>query len=206
MNFHDAWSAFRARTVFLSSSSLVVSAFHTRDGNSQTFHSAAVTEQLATLLLIDLVSLLDEALEAKLGSTKGTFAKKLDEANNRRLLLDFGALDAIRVRRNEAAHEAKGLFFDELEPLVSSVEDQLLDWKLITSRPDYIFAATTPAEWTKGVDAQGQPTFQRMVEIGVVDRVTHAREWGYEVTELRHGTTATHNTYAGQTRWHRIRP
>jgi hypothetical protein len=144
-----------------------------------------VNEVTATLLFIDLVSILDEAAQQKLDErglkpTKPILFERLNALQAAGLLLKPVDLQATRDRRNELAHEVERVRLPELEAAVELVESELLAWGYIGARPDYRpFFEASP--WRPGADFP----YEREFSIGVRLAKTGHAVLRYDFSERR---------------------
>ncbi len=111
-------------------------------GPNMTLRDPIIRNTAASLLYVDLLSILDEALEVVMTPEDYKRGRKmknrLEMLNKYGRLLDFTSLDAMRERRNDIAHEFNcGATVEELDEDVAKVKKQLLDWNLIEDRGAY---------------------------------------------------------------------
>ncbi|MBV1861792.1 MAG: hypothetical protein KUG77_25455, partial [Nannocystaceae bacterium] len=151
---------------------------------SVSWRSETLKSILASLLLIDLASILDEALEAVLDGKPApapehrgrTLHRRLLHARHLGLLLDFDSLDALRGLRNSAAHERHRLKRFELRGHQLAVRRQLAAWGMIDDSADF-HAAAGVGEWK-----EVGPGWEREVWAGA-DDAERRRAWGFTITE-----------------------
>ena len=118
----QAWRLFQIRRALLANNHLCISMF------GAPFSAVQFPELLkatSSLLYINAVSLLDDALEIRLGPTDSEKISKLGARlmalQKRGDLLDYDTLDAIRDRRNDLGHEIeKEATIEELDFRLSS--------------------------------------------------------------------------------------
>ncbi len=107
-----------------------------------TFRDPIIRNTAASLLYIDLLSLLDETLQARMPPEEYKRGQKtknrLEMLAKKGDLLKEKALQAIRERRNEIGHEFEtGATVEELDAALSTVKEQLLSWGMIREIGDY---------------------------------------------------------------------
>jgi hypothetical protein len=97
-------------------------------------------EAIASLLYVNAVSLLDDAIMTRLQGSE----KKLNRKERLKLLqargdlLDFAAPDRFRERRNELAHEVgKEATSAELDDACDRIQKQLVAWGLVSDGQPY---------------------------------------------------------------------
>lgn len=108
---------------------------------------------LPSLLYIEAVSLLDDAMDAWLQQKSLTLPKdykwlngKLKFADSKKILSNYKDLDRIRDRRNDLGHEiGKRVDWSELDNDVSIIQTELLTLGLIDQVPKYEFWAERSA-------------------------------------------------------------
>ena len=127
-------------------------------GPNTSFHDPIIRNTAASLLYIDLLSILDEAIEAVMTPKDYVRGRKmknrLEMLNKASRLLDFTSLDEIRGRRNAIGHEFnKEGTVDELDEAVAKVKEQLLDWELIEDLGAYELTFERSA--MRGSDVEG---------------------------------------------------
>lgn len=118
-------------------------------GFGRTFRNPIIEDILPSSLFIQLVSLVDDAMDQYIDSHGIQWPPKSKQDLNGRIKLltdakalhDANQLHALRNRRNELAHEANPSKVDwkELRRAISTVEAELLVLKLINGSPTYSF-------------------------------------------------------------------
>lgn len=137
MIFNETWHTFMLRKTLLTHWSVCFNFFA-----NATFRTPIISNTAASLLYLDLLSLLDEAIEIKMPSADYSRGRKmknrLEMLKKKDQHLDFESLYAMNNRRNEIAHQIdKGATVDELNNAVAKVKMQLVTWKLIDEPGDY---------------------------------------------------------------------
>ncbi len=102
-------------------------------------------EFIASLLYIDLVSLLEEGVSSQMTRRKfkelGDLERRIAYLADNGKVLDREALLGIRRRRNEIAHRIERVPADELSHALGAVHRQLEAWGLVGPMPPYGFFA-----------------------------------------------------------------
>lgn len=100
-----------------------------------------LVEVVASLLYVDLVSILDKAMAMQMRARDYkrlvTIDRRLQFLDTAGKLLDFAALDAMRRRRNDIAHKVVRLDVAELNAAIATVQAQLEAWGLVGPAPTY---------------------------------------------------------------------
>lgn len=132
MVMNDTWHTFMLRKTLLTHWSVC---FDFMAPNTS-FRDPIIRNTAASLLYVDLLSLLNEAIEIMM--TPEDYARghkmknRLEILEKNGQLLDFKSLKAMNNRRNDIGHEIdKVATVDELDDAVAKVKEQLVDWKLI---------------------------------------------------------------------------
>lgn len=138
MKISDTWHTFMLRKTLLTHWSVCFEFM----GPNMSFRDPIIRNTVSSLLCVDLLSILDESIEVIMTPEDYDRGRKmknrLEMLNKAGRLRDFGALDAIRERRNDIGHEFdKGATVEELDQAVGKVKEQLLDWDLIEDSGDY---------------------------------------------------------------------
>ncbi len=128
----------------------------------------AISETVDALLYIDAVSIFDASTETRLGEDDfarlANLGRRLTALRDRGLLLDYDALNSIRMRRNQLGHEAVGgVVPTELDAMVGTLQHQLEAWGLV--RPP----------------GAGYSFFLERSEARPTDRPDTICEWEYEI-------------------------
>ena len=136
MTVAETWHTFMLRKTLLTHWSVCFDFF------GASLRDPIVRNTAASLLYIDLLSLLDEALQARMPPKeyeRGQVTKnRLEMLARKGDLLKEKALQAIRERRNEIGHEFEtGATVEELDAALSTVKEQLLSWGMIREIGDY---------------------------------------------------------------------
>ena len=102
-------------------------------------------ELIASLLYVDLVSLLEEGMASQMSRTKFEALEdlkgRIDYLADNEKVLDREALQRIRRRRNEIAHRIERVPAGELAHALAAVHRQLEAWGLVGPIPRYGFFA-----------------------------------------------------------------
>ena len=104
---------------------------------------------LPSLLFINLVSLLDEALEVFLEVKHMTLPKgykqdlfhRIKYLNQEGHLKDSAGLQGLREKRNDIAHKEVYATWTEVEHAIAKIEDELQELRFVGTRPNYEFFA-----------------------------------------------------------------
>ena len=194
-----AWETYTARSVFLMSDFLRIGvelddddcaelygAGTKADGRSLSWRSETLKSVLASLLLIDLGSLLEEGLDVALVGQPAPSEKRWDRdlfgklrwAREVHVLpsFEFDELDALRDERNRVAHDRYTMPWGKLRGREFFVRRQFAAWGLI---PDVeAFNATLDiGHW------QDFPKhWKREIRAGVAS-ISRTRAWGFTMTE-----------------------
>jgi hypothetical protein len=100
-------------------------------------------ELIASLLYVDLVSLLEEGVSSQMSRTKFEALEdlkgRIDHLADTEKVLDREALQRIRRRRNEIAHRIERVPAAELAHALAAVHRQLEAWELVGPIPRYGF-------------------------------------------------------------------
>jgi hypothetical protein len=192
-----AWETYTARSVFLISDILRIGlelddedcaelygADTKADGRSLSWRSETLKSVLASLLLIDLASLLEEALDVVLDGKPAPsdrnwrrgLAGKLKWARELGILLDFADLDALKDERNKVAHERYTMTWTRLRGRESIVRRQLDAWSLIPN-VDTFNATLSVGDW------QGSSKHWKREIWAGVESWERTRAWGLTITE-----------------------
>ncbi len=138
MTVAETWHTFMLRKTLLTHWSVCFEFF----GPGTTLRDPIIRNTAASSLYIDLLSLLDEALQARMPPEeyeRGQVTKnRLEMLAKKGDLLKEEALQAINKRRNKIGHEfEKGATVEELDAALSTVKEQLLSWGMIREIGDY---------------------------------------------------------------------
>ena len=147
MNIIEAWHAFMLRKTLLTHWSV---GFDFTGATS--FRTPVVRDTAASLLYIELVSILVFAIRQKLPDNQTLKLKKrLKALHQAGELLDFDNLNAIYHRRTEIAHEIeRGATVKELDGAVEAVRAQLRAWGMIKDLGEYVLEFTS--KWAASSD------------------------------------------------------
>ncbi len=140
---------------------------------------ALLDELLPALIYINAVAVLDDALKRLLGPMpKGqdNLSCRLKALRDRGSLLDYGALDAVRLRRNEFAHQGRLSIWAELDAAFATMEREMINLEILDRARSY----THSVERGKARDA-GNPKYIWAQDFSVI-----VLEDGQEVG--KHGT------------------
>lgn len=137
MTVADTWHTFMLRKTLLTHWSVC---FEFSVG--ATLRHPILRNTAASLLYIELLSLLDESLQSRMSSEEYERGRKmknrLEMLTKKGDLLEGSALRAINDRRNEIGHEfEKGSTIEELDAALSTVKEQLLAWGMVSEIGDY---------------------------------------------------------------------
>jgi hypothetical protein len=176
MSSAQEWDVFSRRKAFLSGTLAFAL------GEEEPIRCTAVNQFVEALLFIDLVSVLDSALQerlSQLGQNVGrTLHERIESLRSGGHLLAPLALHAIRERRNELAHEAKRLRPNELQSAVTVVECELQAWRFVAGVPNYI-PFFDRSQWTQRTSG-GTLRYERDFAIGVQVAETGKPVFSYE--------------------------
>lgn len=133
-----AWHNFMLRKVLLTHQSICFDFY----GINDAVHHPIIRNTVASLLYINLVSILDDAIqermipdEYKRGKKTKNRLEMLEKAGD---LVNFDALIMINRRRNDFAHEwNQESSVQELEQAIERVQEQLQTWGLMIDRGEY---------------------------------------------------------------------
>ena len=109
-------------------------------------HNPIIDAILPSLLLLQFVSLFEDAamqrilkMGWKFKKEKATLYNRIQLLSDNESVLDSSELHAIRLTRNDVAHNLKFIDWSYLVHSVDIIEKELQNWALIGSRPDYQF-------------------------------------------------------------------
>lgn len=136
----EAWHLFKVRRALLASEWLC----YASEAGTQ-IRIPQTKSAVASLLYVNAVSLLDEAIMARLtdeeleeGEGRRTYAMRIKMLQVRDDLLDYDVLVRIGERRDEIVHEpTMGASFDELDCVCTAIQNQLVAWGLVEDKPAY---------------------------------------------------------------------
>jgi hypothetical protein len=140
LRMKNEWHLFQIRRALLTSSHIALAP---KAGISHTFRVPELRTAAASILYVNLVSLLEDAIETRLTAEERSDRNLKLNGRLKRLwdrgdLKNYDALDHIRSRRNEIGHEfGKDATPEEFNSACIAVEDQLVEWQLIGGGPAY---------------------------------------------------------------------
>ncbi|MGK2871841.1 MAG: hypothetical protein ACSLFL_06265 [Alphaproteobacteria bacterium] len=156
MIINETWHTFMLRKTLLTHWSVC---FDFSFPNTS-FRAPIIRNTAASLLYVDLLSLLDEAIQIVM--TPEDYARgrkmksRIEMLKKNDQLFDFESFDAMNNRRNEIGHQIdKGATVDELDNAVAKVKKQLVNWKLIDDLGAYEF--TFDKSTKRGSVDEGHP-------------------------------------------------
>ena len=128
-----------------------------------------IADHTASLVFVDLISILDNALSEKLLALglldRTTLFDRIEALNKAGALIDAQSLHALRERRNALAHDLDRIKSHELDDALNKVEAQLQAWQFVSPRPNYIPFGDR-SEWRK-CETPGDLPYERDFSIGV---------------------------------------
>jgi len=195
------WETYTARSVFLMSDFLrigvdlddedcakIYGAGTKADGRSLSWRSVTVKSVVASLLLVDLGSILEDALDVVLAGKPAPSEKgwrrdlfgKLRWAREVGILpsFEFERLDAVRDERNRVAHDRYTMDGMKLREHEHFVRKQLDAWALIPDVP--MFRATLDIH-----DWEDQAKHWKREIWAGVESSSRTRAWGFTVTDVK---------------------
>ena len=137
---NEAWHIFKIRRALLTDQNLCFAV----DGVPNfVIRLPELQRATASMLYVNAVALLDDAIETRLSpvelTTARTLGRRLKTLRDRGDLLNYEALDLIRFRRNEIGHELeKDATPEELDTACGAIQNQLAAWGLVLDEPPYI--------------------------------------------------------------------
>ena len=172
MELSETWHTFMLRKTLLTHRSVSFNFFGTVNA---TVRHSIIQDTAAALLYINLVSILDNAIEMMMSHDDYERGKKmknrLEMLNKSGKLIDYGALDAINKRRNEIGHELEvGGDVEELDGAISKVHEQLFGWGLTPELREYELTFTR----TQMRDSEDENTafeYDSIIEVKVENTV-----------------------------------
>lgn len=128
-----------------------------------------IQEYLYSLLLIDLLSIFDEAVRQIIGVKKITIhGRKRIEILEKENLIDSNRASYLKWYkewRNDAAHRRRKISYSELNQVSNDIENQLLEWNFIRKFDIYpIYDKINDSLYTVGAKIGQQPVLK--YEIG----------------------------------------
>src|SRR5262245_39718165 len=109
------------------------------------FAFTPLREIVASLLYVDVVSVLEIAVRTQMTRNQfdelGDLEHRLAHLAEQHKLVDHGALEALRIRRNGIAHGVVRVDPEELKRAAGLVQAQLQQWGLVGDAPAYEFYA-----------------------------------------------------------------
>lgn len=163
MDIAKIWDVFLKRKVFLTDRLVL------QLGTNEVVICTDIHNLVASLIFIDLISVLDYAMEEKLRKHKIARGRdvngRIEALRKKKKLIDPDALHQLRKRRNELAHAMQKLTTRELNAGIATVEKQLQAWDFIGTRPNYI-PFTDQSQWRKR-NVESDLPYERDFSIGV---------------------------------------
>jgi hypothetical protein len=173
MSVCEAWHVFQVRKALMTHWSV---GFDFGFGFNSSLRTPLLRDAIASLLYVELVTILDEAFEEHMAPDEYTRGKKVK--NRIKLLsangdlIDPKGLLKINDRRNDIGHELeKGATVKELEDATEVVKAQLLSWGLVRDKGAYSVRAqrnamydTGDPEWPMAQDVTIQVTPEDKVQ------------------------------------------
>ncbi len=162
MDIPGAWDALLRRKVFL----VGTLAFSLPDEPVQ---CDPIADHTASLVLIDLMSVFDEAATDRLAMLSiddpGSLHRRIDALAAAGELQDPAGMHSLRERRNRLAHDLDRIKWNELDAGLLSVHRELSGWQMVPPLPNYIPFFDTSL-WRK-VDSPSGAYYERDYSIGV---------------------------------------
>ena len=130
----SSWHIFMIRKTVLTSNRLAL----TMGGMiTEPIRLPEIGQTASSLLLVDLLSILDNAMQAKMGAAEYERGKKtknrLEMLNKSGNLIDLDRMLEINRRRNEIAHTVDAeATVDELDAAARLIRQQLVSWGFVT--------------------------------------------------------------------------
>jgi hypothetical protein len=171
------WDVYSVRKTMLLSGFVCIATKHGTSGQgSNTWESENVHNLIAGLVLMDLTSVLDEALKVQV-TKDGKLYDRLLRADSKGILKNYLMLEELRKRRNDVAHEMLATSLLDLNKYHCEVMNQLVLWDYINVK-SVLASIDHPSEWQRD-----RLTAQRIIEIGVIEERTHDRIWGWDICQ-----------------------
>ncbi len=162
MDIARAWDTLLRRKTFL----VGTLAFSLAD---EPLRCQPISDHTASLVFVDLISILDSALSEKLQALglpdRTTLFDRIEVLNKSGALIDAQSLHALRNRRNALAHDLDRIRSHELDDALNKVEAQLQAWQFVSSRPNYI-PFYDQSQWRRH-ETPGDLPYERDFSIGV---------------------------------------